>query len=221
MKAIKIGVAEDQTLFRKGLINMLNSLSNIEVVIEAVDGQDMLNQLNNMEVHLVFLDYRMPNMNGIDAARTIRQRFPEVGILMLSMYDDEELIINAIENGAGGYLTKDDEPAEMERAIISVLNTGYYLNDRTSKILVRSLMHEGKITPRFKKDSSVIQFDPDQVEVIKLLSQEHSTKEIADILSKSERTIERYKSEILEKIGAKNSIGIVMYAVKHGYINPY
>lgn len=221
MKAIKIGVAEDQTLFRKGLINMLNSLPNVEVVLEAVDGQDMLDQINNIEVHLVFLDYRMPNMNGIDAARAIRQRFPDVGILILSMYDDEELIVNAIENGAGGYLTKDDEPGEMERAIISVLNTGYYLNDRTSKILVRSLMHDGKITPRFKKDTSVIQFDPDEVEVIKLLSLEHSTKEIADILSKSERTIERYKAEILEKIGAKNSIGIVMYAVKHGYINPY
>lgn len=221
MNTTRVGVAEDQTLFRKGLIGMLNNLPDVRVTIEAGDGQELIDKMVDTEVHLVFLDYRMPNMNGIDAARIIRERYPEVGILMLSMYDDEEFIINAIENGCGGYLTKEDEPAEIERAMISVLNTGYYLNDRTSKILVKSLMNDGKITPRFKVDSSVVQFNADEIEAMRLIAREFNSREIAEMVSKSERTIERYRAEILEKIGAKNSVGIVMYGVKHGYINPY
>src|SRR5687767_14206504 len=146
-KPIRIAVAEDQVMFRSGLISMLNDLPNVQVFIEAASGKELLAKMRETEVDVVFLDYRMSELNGIETAKVIREKYPDVRMLMLSMYDDPEFIISALENGVSGYLTKDDEPEEISLAIVSVLNTGYYLNDRTSKVLIGNLVNEGKVSP--------------------------------------------------------------------------
>src|SRR5688572_29529825 len=138
--SLRIAVADDQKMFRTGLINLLNNIENVHVVVEAADGKELIKSLQTTAVDVAFVDYRMPELNGISTAKIIRDKFPTVRVIILSMYDDEELIIKAIENGANGYLVKDDEPEEIKRAIDSVMSIGYYANDRTSKILITKLM---------------------------------------------------------------------------------
>jgi len=217
-KPIKIGVAEDQVMFRSGLVSMLNDLPNVQVFIEAGNGKELLAKMRETDVDVVFLDYRMEELNGIETAKVIREKYPDVRMLMLSMYDDPEFIISALENGVSGYLTKDDEPEEISMAIVSVLNTGYYLNDRTSKVLIGNLVNEGKVNPKFPAANDEIKFSETEITVMELIAQELSNKEIAVKLNKAERTIEGYRTDIMEKTGAKNSVGIVMYAIKKGII---
>jgi len=218
MKKIKIAVADDQTMFRDGLVKMLNEIEGVAVVVEAYDGKELITKLKTTPVNIVFMDYRMPLMNGIQATKVIREKWTETKIIMLSMYDEEEFIISAIENGANGYLTKDDESEEITKAIESVMATGYYLNDRTSKSLITNMVRQGKVTPKFEFQADKIKFNQFEIQVMCLLAKEYSTKEIGEIMAKSVRTIDGYRSEIMEKTGAKNSVGIVMYGLKYGFI---
>lgn len=218
MKTIRVAVADDQALFRSGLISLLNDMPGIKVVVEASDGSELLDKMNVVQVQVALVDYRMPGMNGIDTARHIHDVFPETRVLMLSMYDDQEFIVSAIENGANGYLTKDDDPEEILQAIQSVMSTGYYLNDRTSKSLISNLMNEGKMKPEFLEEIQPVIFADHEIRVIELIAKELSNKEIAEQIGKAERTIEGYRKDIMEKTGTRNSVGIIMYAIKNGVI---
>ena len=219
MKKVKIAVADDQSMFRMGLVSLLNDIPGVEVVAEAADGKELLSKLRTTKPHIVFLDYRMPNMNGVVTARQVRDNYPEIRILMLSMYDDEEFITSALENGANGYLTKDDDPDEISRAIESVMTTDIYMNDRTSKMLIAKLIHQGKMNPKFDKEDGEVRFSRHELTVISLLTKEYNTKEIAQIMNKSDRTVEGYRVEIMRKTGTRNSVGIVMFAVKNRMVN--
>jgi DNA-binding NarL/FixJ family response regulator len=133
------------------------------------------------------------------------------------MYDDEEFIESAIEYGANGYLSKDDDLNELDAAIKGVLSNHYYLNDRLSKMFVNRLMSRGKIQPEFENER--IDFSDEEISIIQLISQECTNHEIADKLFKSVRTIEKYRSKLIEKVGAQNTIGLIMYAIKHKVID--
>lgn len=216
MSEIKVGVAEDQQIFRKGLVMLLNSFENIVVIHEANDGSVLLDQMAENCPDVVILDYSMPIMGGIETSKEIRKRYNGVKVLILSMYDDEEFVEAAIENGANGYLSKDDDLSEIENAIKGILTNNYYLNDRVSKIFINSLMKQGKINPKFVTNE--IEFNPDELRIFHLISRENTTQEIADTMNKSVRTIEKYRTRMMEKVGAQNSVGLVMYAVKHKII---
>lgn len=213
MNKITIGVAEDQTIYREGLVNMLNNTKGFEVIIEAVDGKDLVSQLERKRPDVLLIDYRMPEMSGIKATYMIRKMLPDIKILILSMYDSNEFVIKSIENGANGYITKDEDPKEIIEAIESVLSTGYYLNDRTSKVVVNQLMGKGQMTPQFPINK--IEFSSVELEIIRLICEEYSTNEIADMLCKSKRTVEGMRGAIMKKIKARNIIGVVMYAIKN------
>jgi DNA-binding NarL/FixJ family response regulator len=159
----------------------------------------------------------MPVMGGIETTKYIRFNFPETKIILLSMYDDEEFIETAIEYGANGYLSKDDDLNELDAAIKGVLSNHYYLNDRLSKMFVNRLMSRGKIQPEFENER--IDFNDEEISIIQLISQECTNHEIADKLFKSVRTIEKYRSKLIEKVGAQNTIGLIMYAIKHKVID--
>jgi DNA-binding NarL/FixJ family response regulator len=216
MSEIKVGVAEDQQIFRKGLVLLLNSFENISVIHEADDGSVLLDQMAEECPDVVILDYSMPIMGGIETSKEIRKRFNGVKVLILSMYDDEEFVEAAIENGANGYLSKDDDLSEIENAIKGILTNNYYLNDRVSKIFINSLMKQGKINPKFV--GNAIDFNSDELRILHLISKENTTQQIADNMNKSIRTIEKYRTRMMEKVGAQNSVGLIMYAVKHKII---
>ena len=216
MKNITIGVAEDQEIYRNGLVNMLNGVDSFKVTLVAEDGKDLLMKLKGNEPDIVLLDYRMGGMNGVDTAKRIYRSHPNVRVIILSMYDAHEFVIRAIENGVCGYLTKDDAPEEIIMAIESVMATGYYLNDRTSRILITRMVKSGQVEPKFEVEQA--QFSNIEVDVIQLICQEYSTYEISKKLFKSKRTIDGHRASIMKKINAKNVTGIVMYAVKNNIV---
>lgn len=213
MKKITIGIADDQIIFRLGLINLLETFNGLKVVISANNGKDLLTQMKTIVPDLVILDFRMPELNGLQTAMKIRKRYPQVRILILSMYNDQVFVIKGIEHGANGYLSKDSEAEEIEHAIHSTMNTGYYLNDQTTKQLVHQLVSEGKIVPSFSVNNH--SFSTTELQVIKLICMEHTTPEIAEIMSKSVRTIEGLRTSVMQRIGARNIVGVVMYAMKN------
>jgi len=215
-RKITIGVAEDQKIYRDGLVNMLNGMKNCKVTIEAENGLEMLMKMKGNVPDLVFLDYRMPELNGIDVARKIREKYDAVKILLLSYYDNQEFVVRAVECGANGYLSKDDEPEEIINAIESVIDTGYYMNDRTSKCLIGELVRQGKVVPSF---DGAVEFSRVELQIIKYICQERSASEIGLMLYRSKRTIDGYRAGIMKKIGAKNVVGIVMYAAKHKLVD--
>lgn len=218
MKTIKVAVAEDQAMFRTGLVKMLNSIDGVQVVIEAETGKELIAKMRGHHIDVVFLDYRMPELNGIATAKIIREKNSEIRILMLSSYNDAEIIVHSFANGANGFLSKDDDPSEIELAIESVMSIGTYFNDRTSKSFIVNMTLQNTQFPKFNSELGDIQFSPQEISVIRFLAMEYSTSEIAETMQKSDRTIDAYRASILKKTGAKNVAGIVIYGVKSGII---
>jgi len=216
-KVVRIGIAEDQTLFRHGLIQILNGLDNVKVVLEAENGKEFIDKLEKQKIDIAFLDYKMPVMNGAKTAKLLSELHPSIKILFISMYNEEEFIISAIENGANGYITKDGSVDEIEMAIESLMSTGYYMNDGTSKLLIGNLLSQGKGAANVR--STKTSLSELEILVMKLICQEYSTKEISEMIFRGVRTVEGIRSNILKKTGAKNSNGIVMYAVKKGIVD--
>lgn len=211
-KKITIGIAEDQRIYRDGLVKLFNENEDYKVIIEAHDGLELLFKMKGNVPDVVLLDYRMPELNGIEVAKKIRLKYENVKILLLSMFDDQEFVVQAVECGANGYLSKDDNPDEIITAVESVIGTGYYLNDRTSKCLISELVRQGKVVPSF---DGLVEFSRVEMQIIKFICHEKSATEIGVLMYRSKRTIDGYRSEIMKKIGAKNVVGIVMYAAKH------
>lgn len=215
-RKITIGVAEDQMIYRDGLVSLLNGTKEYKVTIEAENGLELLLKMKGNAPDVVLLDYRMPEMNGIDVAKKIREKHDKVKILLLSYYDNQEFVVRAVESGANGYLSKDDDPEEILSAIESVIDTGYYMNDRTSKCLIGELVRQGKVVPSF---DGAVEFSRVELQIIKYICQEKSASEIGLLLYRSKRTIDGYRAGIMKKIGAKNVVGIVMYAAKHKLVD--
>jgi len=217
MQEIKVAIADDQSIFRQGLVNLVNSFDNVTVLYSSENGKELIEQLPAQRPDLVLLDFRMPVLNGMETTRIIREQYPEMRILILSMYDNSEFVESAIANGANGYLSKDDEPEEIAKAIYSTMEMGYYMNDRTSKMLITKMMKEGAMKPTFLSDN--VQFTEMELQIIQLISEEYTTPEIAVQLIRSTRTIESLRTLIMQKIGCRNAVGIVLYALKHNLIS--
>lgn len=215
---IRIAIAEDQSIFRNGLTKLLNDIDGFEVVLAVENGQLLIDGLQTTPIDLALIDFRMPVKNGIEATKEIRQTFPELKVLLLSMYDDVEFVELAIENGANGYLSKDDEAEEIQLAIRSAVETGYYLNDRTSKMFIAKMVHSGRIQPVFEASSASI-FNENELVILELICSEMTTQEIADKLFKSRRTIESARTLMMNKVGARNVVGLVMYAIQNGIVS--
>ncbi|TSJ46677.1 response regulator transcription factor [Fluviicola chungangensis] len=215
---IRIAIAEDQSIFRNGLTKLLNDIDGFEVVLAVENGQLLIDGLQTTPIDLALIDFRMPVKNGIEATKEIRQTFPKLKVLLLSMYDDVEFVELAIENGANGYLSKDDEAEEIQLAIRSAVETGYYLNDRTSKMFIAKMVHSGRIQPVFEASSASI-FNENELVILELICSEMTTQEIADKLFKSRRTIESARTLMMNKVGARNVVGLVMYAIQNGIVS--
>jgi DNA-binding NarL/FixJ family response regulator len=215
MKKIRIAIADDQLLFRQGLIALIKDYEELDVVIEAADGKDLLDQLKKKKVDLVITDLEMPVMDGIEATESIRNKYPDVKILALTMHDEDSFVVHLIEKGANGFLLKDYDIELIIDAIYAVIENGYYFNDRVSRAMVKGLVKAKKIIPKFKN----IQLTKREIEVIELLCKEYSNKEIAEKLYVSPRTIDGHRERVMRKVGAKNIAGIIMYAVKNNLVD--
>lgn len=213
MTVIKFIIADDHKIFRQGVKLSLADDTRLKCIGEADNGKELIHLLKEQEVDVVILDLKMPVMDGMEAIKVIRQTDKEVKIIILTMYDDENFMLKLMGEEANGYLVKNAEPEEIRTAIYSVYENGYYFNDTVSAAMLKSVANKNSKMHSFKNEP---QLSDKEREVLQLICKEHTNIEIGKMIFLSPRTIEGIRSALLEKIGVRNTAGLVLYAVKHG-----
>lgn len=212
---INIGITDDQLLFRKGMIALLGNYSGFNVLWEASNGLEAINQLKEYaaKTDVLLLDLNMPEMDGIEVIKQVKESFPGVKVIILSIHEEERFIIKLIELGANSYLVKNASPEEVEKTIRITVDKGFYFNERISKILFNN------VSGVRKRTSLTTDFTKREQEVLQLICEEYSTKNIAKKLFISERTVEGHRNNLILKTNVKNTAGLVIYAVKNNLVD--
>ena len=200
MSIIKVAIADDHKIFRKGVILSLRQYTNIKFVLEAENGEELLNGLAEAAPDVVLMDLRMPVKDGIEATKTISKDFPNIHVIVLTMYEDERFVSHLMENGANGYLLKSADPSEIKKAILEVVAKGYYLNNFVNKVLLKKSHSRTKIIPSL--NSEIVISDKER-EVLRLLCMEFTALEIAQKMYISPRTVEAIKDRLMDRFNVK------------------
>ena len=216
MSIIKVAIADDHKIFRKGVILSLRQYTNIKFVLEAENGEELLMGLPAAEPDVVLMDLRMPVKDGIEATKTISKQYPNLHVIVLTMYEDERFVSHLMENGANGYLLKSADPSEIKKAIVEVMARGYYLNNFVNKVLLKKSHARTKSIPSLTNE--VVISDKER-EVLRLLCMEFTATEIAQKMEISPRTVEAIKDRMMERYNVKNTAGLVFFAVKNNLID--
>ena len=216
MANIKVAIADDHKIFRKGVILSLRPFSNIKFVLEAENGQQLLEGLEEADPDVVLMDLRMPGTDGMEATKQISKKFPKIKVVVLTMYEDERFVYHMMENGANGYLLKNAEPQEIRRAIMDVHEKGYYLNNFVNRILLKRSHARQKIVPSL---NSEITLSDKERDVLRFICMEFTAQEIAQKMEISARTVEAIKDRLMERFGSKNTAGLVFFAVKNNLVD--
>jgi DNA-binding NarL/FixJ family response regulator len=215
---IRVALVDDHELFRKGMAAVLNVSDEIQVVSESENGRDFLDKGDLIEsLDVVLLDLEMPILDGFETLKELRKVDPDIKVLLLSMHSDERFILHFMESGANGYLHKNTKPQEVETAIRKIHSSGFYFSDIVSQALLKGVKKKGEREelPVLSRNESLTLRE---IEVLTLLCQEMTTTEIGEKLFLSPRTIEGYRRQLFDKIGAKNLAGLVLFAVRNGII---
>lgn len=212
--SISLVIADDHEIFRDGLALMLSKQEATVLVGQAGDGQELLRLVEKERPDMVLLDIKMPGMDGISATRILLQRFPHIRIIALSMYDEEDLIVEMLEAGARGYLLKNADKREILEAILTVHAGNIFYCKHTSARLA-SLIVKSKFDPKRIRSED---FTEREMEIIRLICRQHTAQEIGERLFLSKRTVEGYRTRILEKMEVKNTAGVVVFALKYNLI---
>lgn len=216
MQIIKVAIADDHKIFRKGVVLSLRPFTNIKFVQEAENGQELLDGISLSEPDVVLMDLRMPIKDGIETTKQLSKEKPHIRIIVLSMYEDERFVSHMMENGAQGYLLKNAEPQEIRKAIADVYEKGYYLNNFVNRILLKKSHGKQKAPPHL---SSEITLNDREKEVLKFICMEFTATEIAQKMNISNRTVEAIKDRLMERFGSKNTAGLVFFAVKNNLVD--
>jgi DNA-binding NarL/FixJ family response regulator len=207
---IKIIIADDHFVFREGVKRTLEAFDDLEVIAEAADGEALISLSAQMQPDIVLLDLMMPIINGLDATKQLLELYPNTGIIALTMLEDEDKIMDMIYAGAMGYLVKDVSLEQLLEGIRTVHRKIPYFCDRSNRQLTKMLART-----RNKLTNEIIQLTSRQKEVIRLVCEQFTSKEIGDQLYLSKKTIDNMRVEIMQKIGCKNTAGIVIYALQN------
>lgn len=210
---INIAIADDHAVLIMGLKACFEPHPDLHVVAECQNGQELLEKLESVRADLVIMDVYMPRLDGIATTYIIKDQYPGVNVLAFSGHVDEKSILGMIQAGANGYLAKTAPPDEIVRAIFSISEKGFYMNETLSFTLVKQYRQNPAVhTP------TLADLNHREKEVLKLVCEEYSNQEIAQKLFVSTRTVEGYRSRLFEKSGAKNLAGLVLFAVKRGIV---
>lgn len=214
---IKVAIADDHKIFRSGVINTLTPYENISVVFEAEDGEHLLEIMQQQQPDVILMDLKMPKMDGIQATIKVREKYPQVKVIILTMYEDDNFIVHLVENGANAYLLKNSEPEEIYEAICTTFDKGFYFNENVNLALLKKVLHKNKqqFKPTFKNE---VQLSDRELEVLKLICNEFTTQEISEKIFLSPRTVEGLRQKLLEKLNVKNTVGLVLYAFRNSLI---
>ena len=214
-RIIKLSIADDHKIFRDGIKMSLKDRDYIKILWEAEDGKDMTHKLKIKEPDVLLMDIRMPEIDGITAIKQIRHEYVNLKIIVLSMYDDQEIITKMMEMGANSYLTKTTDPDEIYHAIITCMNEDFYFNDLVNSAVLLKLQHK-KSVRRFYPNS--IKFNEKELRILKLISEDKTTEEISKEVFLSPRTVETIRQSMKQKVGAKTIAGLVMYAMRNKFL---
>lgn len=212
---IDIVITDDHKLFRKGIAALLEDLEMVNNIYEAGNGEELLRLLKETKPlpDLILLDLNMPEMDGFETTKQLKKHYPEVKIIILTMEDDEQFILHLVNEGVNGYLNKSADTDEVELAIEKVIRMDFYFPDEVSKLIFSNLKNFGK-----SKIKRKIEFSNQEKKVLELLCHEKTTGEIAKEMELGKRTIETYRKNMLEKTGARNMAGLIIYAIKNKLI---
>jgi DNA-binding NarL/FixJ family response regulator len=212
----KIVLVDDHVLLRKGLADLVRNQGYI-VLFEAGNGKEFCENLQKENLpDLVLLDLNMPVMDGYETALWIKRNHPDIKVLALSMYDDENAVIRMLKNGARGYILKDTEPAELRSAIEAILSKGFYYSEMVTGRLIHSI--SGMDDERQSTQQQLLNLTEREIEFLKLACSEMTYKEIADKMHLSPRTVDGYRDTLFQKLELKTRTGLVIYAIKNGIV---
>ena len=216
MEKIKVMIADDHQIFRDGIKALLKEAKNIVVVAEAGDGEEAFQNLKKQKVDVILMDISMPVRNGVETTKLIKSKSPEVKVLALTMYDDDHYVVDTLDAGASGYLLKNTGRAELINAIQTVAAGDSYLSKEASDRLVAHIIRSRNSIA--KKNDDEIPITQREMQVLKLIAQELSSKEIAQMLFISQRTVDTHRGNLLLKLGLKNTASLVNYAISKGFV---
>ena len=215
---IKVIIADDHVLYRAGVKTALSAKKDVKVIAEADNGMHLLNMLKMIQPDVILLDIQMPIMDGITALPEIKKLYPNVKVIMLTMMDDHSMITKLMEIGANSYLTKTSDSEIIYEAIKTCFEQEYYFNSLTNKALLTNLKQRNDALPQ-KMAQQEAQLNEKEILILRLMCEEKSTKEIADIVDLSPRTVEAIRDKLKVKTGARSTAGLIMYAVKHNILD--
>lgn len=214
---IRVIIADDYPILREGLKTLLQKETDIRIIGEAENGRDLLSLVRKEQPAVVMTDIQMPEMDGIEACRIIKEECPRTNVITLTGFSDDHLILDMMEAGASGYLLKNTTREELSEAIRVVSGGGsYFCKTISGKLAKLLIQNRGAVTKKSREPD----LSKRELDVVKLLCQQFTSKQIAFSMGISPRTVENYKEKIQEKIDAKNMIGIVLYAIRNNICHP-
>jgi DNA-binding NarL/FixJ family response regulator len=209
---MRVLIADDHGIVRSGLRLLLERQPDIEVVAEAADGAEARDLAVRERPDLAILDVRMPKLTGLQATREIKEQAPEVSVLILSMHDDERYLFEALRAGASGYVLKTQADTDLVDAIRAVQRGEPFLTPDAQRALIHDLLERG--------GEQADELTPREEEIVKLVAEAHTNREIAEILHLSEKTVENHRANAMRKLGMRDRVELVRYAIRRGLIEP-
>jgi len=217
MKKIGVLLVDDHTIVRKGLRSLLDGEAGLHVVGEAEDGREAIEKVQELHPEVVLMDIVMPILNGLEATRQIKKRFPEVRVLALTMHAAEEYISQILRAGASGYVLKQAAPAELVSAIEAVYRGDSFLSPSISSKVVEEYIRQAEL---MGEGDSYDRLTDREREVLQLIAEGHPNREIADLLHISVRTVGTHRAHLMEKLAIHSTAGLTHYAIRKGVIRP-
>jgi DNA-binding NarL/FixJ family response regulator len=217
VQTIHIGIADDHRLFREGVSNIIRSFDRIEVVAEAANGKVLLDILaqHDREIDIVLLDLNMPEMDGVETMTRLKQQYPKIKVIVVSLHEEPPLLFKLFEMGINAYLHKDCEIDELKKAIYTVYENDIYMNQRLSEALKKMAQYRNDGSAHAEK----IAMTQREKEILQLICNECTTHEIAEKLGVSVRTVEGHRTNLLQKTGSKNIVSLLIYALRHKLVD--
>jgi DNA-binding NarL/FixJ family response regulator len=218
METIRLFIVDDHKLVRDGMKAILSGIKNIEITGEATDGKELFELLRDRQPDVIIMDISLPEISGIELTRMLTQQYPEIRVLVLSMYNDEEFIFNSIKAGAKGFLPKNTSREELVEAINAIYQGEEFFGESISKIILRSYVR--KATENHEPaDKGRETLSPREIEILRLFVEGHINKEISEMLDISIRTVETHKNHIMKKLALRSTVEMVKYAIRNKIVD--
>lgn len=213
---IKVSIADDHKIFRDGIKMAMSGKEYLKIIWEAENGKDLMHKMKIKLPDVLLMDIRMPEMDGVNAISLIRKEYEKIKIIVLTMYDDQEMISKMMEMGANAYLTKTTDPEEIYNAILTCMNDDFYFNDLVNTAVLLKLQHKKQVKQYYPNP---VKFNEKELKILRLIANDKTTEEISKEVYLSPRTIETVRQNMKVKVGAKTIAGLVMYGMRNRLID--